>query len=345
MIKPSRLWILGLCLALSACIKDGPDSNNPPISTDGQEGVYIANEGNFQFGNASVSYFQEGWDEAVEDLFASANNRPLGDVCQSLCFFNGKVYAVLNNSGKIEIVQKDNFKELHTISGLQSPRYMLPVSNAKAYVSDLYADAIAVVNLSSQTVEGSIPCPGWTEAIALAYGKAFVTNRSSAYVYVIETADDLIVDSIEVGFGANSLVQDKNGKLWVLSSGSSGQGQAARLHRIDPAQLEVEQSLSFSDPGAGPGRLSLNGGGDTLYYLDGDLYRCSIDAGQLPTQPFIAAEGRNLYGLGIHPQSSEIYLADAKDYVQRGEVYIYRPDGSLRRSFLAGIIPGHIYFD
>ena len=49
------------------------------------------------------------------------------------------------------------------------------------------------------------------------------------------------------------------------------------------------------------------------------------------------------YGLGIHPQTKEILVADAIDYVQRGK-YVYQANGTLVKTYLAGIIPGDFYF-
>jgi hypothetical protein len=71
----------------------------------------------------------------------------------------------------------------------------------------------------------------------------------------------------------------------------------------------------------------------------------SISAGSLPGIPLIAANTENFYGVGIDPSSGIIYVADAIDYVQRGVIYRYRPDGTLINSFLAGIIPGDFYFN
>ena len=64
----------------------------------------------------------------------------------------------------------------------------------------------------------------------------------------------------------------------------------------------------------------------------------------LPGSPFVTANGRNLYGMGIEPNSGVVYVSDAIDYVQRGTVYRYREDGSLINSFQAGIIPGEFCF-
>lgn len=336
---------LGILSIGSGCRKDGPPIKTEPVKIPlGSDGVFVSNEGNFMFGNASISYYAEGMEEAIEDLFKPANNRPLGDVCQSMYVFNNRFYIVVNNSGKIEVVHPITFAAIATFTGFNSPRYIQPVSNAKAYVTDLYAQAISIVNLASGNLTGSIPCPGWTEELRLVYGKVFVTNRSRPFLYVINTQQDGVVDSIPVGYGAHSIVEDKNGKLWVLCSGHSDSGQKASLHRIDPVHHWVESTLEFPSLNDAPWRLDINGTLDTLYFLNGDVYRISITETTLPSIPFIQAQGRNFYGLGIHPRKGFVYVADALDYIQRGKVYVYRPDGSLHTSFLAGIIPGDFYF-
>jgi YVTN family beta-propeller protein len=337
-------FLLAALSMLVSCRKDKPESpNEGPIVVGSQGGVYITNEGNFGFGNAKVSYYDIANGTVVADLYQPANGVSLGDVCQSMRLFNNKGYVVVNNSNKVVVVDPSTFVVTATITGFNSPRYLLPVSNSKAYVTDLYANSIAVVNLSSSTITGSIPCPGWTEELVLAYGKAFVTNQSRNHVYVIDTATDLLMDSIPVSRGGNSIVEDANGKLWVACSGGSGTSPA--LHRIDPQSLTVEATFPFPSPSDSPWRLDINSGNDTLYYLNSDVYRMAITAGALPSSPFINASGRNFYGIGIEPNSGVVYVADAIDYVQQGTVYRYKPDGTLLNSFPAGIIPGDFCFN
>lgn len=341
MKKPASGWpLLVLVLLCLACRKDRPEvEEEPPAHIGGSGGAYIVNEGNFQWGNAKVGHYDLATGTAVEDLYAPANGEALGDVCQSMRLFNGKAYVVVNNSGKVVVVDPATFVATAVISGLSSPRYFLPVSNGKAYITDLHAGALAIVDLASNTVTGHIPCPGATEELVLALGKAFVTSPSRDKVYVIDTATDLLQDSIAVGPGGNSIVEDATGDLWVACSGS-----APALHRIDPQAMAVEASFPFPLPSDSPWRLDINGGNDTLYYLNGGVYRMPITATALPTAPFVAADGRNFYGIGIEPSSGVLHVADASDYVQRGTVYRYRPDGTLAGTYLAGIIPSDFVF-
>lgn len=333
--------LIGAAL-ITACRKDRPE---PPIEqpvTVGEGGVYITNEGNFGWGNAGVSYYDIATGAVVEDLYQPANGVSLGDVCQSMRFFNGKGYVVVNNSNKVVVVDPNTFVATATITGFQSPRYFLPVSNAKAYITDLHANAISVVDLNSHSITGSIACPGWTEELALAYGKAFVTNKSRNHVYVIDTATDQLVDSIAVSRGGNSIVEDAQGRLWVACSGGGGTQPA--LYRIDPATLQVEATFAFSSSSDSPWRLTTNGDHSVLYFLNDHVYRMAITDGALPTAPFIAANSRNFYGLGVDPGNGTVYVADAIDYTQRGVVFRYAADGSAIDEFLAGRIPGGFVF-
>lgn len=333
------LWIA----ALSACRKDKPEQPaEAPITVGNEHGVYITNEGNFQWGNASVSYYNAGSGSVTEDLFEPANGVGLGDVCQSMCVENGKAYIVVNNSGKVVVVDPVTFVASATITGFSSPRFIQPVSIGKAYVTELSGNKIRVVDLNSNTITGNIPCAGITQEMALAGDKIFVTNESKAYVYVIDSNTDAITDSVAVSRGGGTIATDGNGKLWVGCTG--GSGTPAALYRIDPQTVEVEAAIPVSGAVTGPWRLTMNGAGDALYLLNGGVYRMAITDGALPGTPFIAAEGRNLYGLGVDPANGDVYVADAVDYTQRGRVFRYTAGGSAITDFLAGRIPNGFVF-
>lgn len=338
--------ILFIFLFAFACRKDKPAQKLiPEINISNKGGVYITNEGNFLFGNAKVSYYDIASATVTEDLYQPANNESLGDVCQSMCLFNGKAYIVVNNSAKIVVVNPLTFVKIATIRGLTSPRYILPVSNSKAYVTDLYANSIAVVDLSSNTVTSHIICTGWTENLVLVYGKAFVTNLYRDKVYVINTSTDVVEDSIQIGYGSNSIKQDKNGKIWVLCSGNQNKNIFAGLYCINPITNQVEHAFQFNKATDAPNNLNINNTNDTLYFLNKGVYQMSIFDTSLPNRAFIAQGNSNFYGLAIEPLSGILYVADAIDYVQKGKIYRYKPDGTLINSFLAGIIPGNFCFN
>ncbi|MBX2972862.1 MAG: YncE family protein [Flavobacteriales bacterium] len=331
-----------LLLTLTACRKDKPEPSIDRPITIGDGGVYIVNEGNFQWGNASVGYYDIASGNSTEDLYQPANGVGVGDVLQSMTLHNGRAYLVVNNSNKVVAVDPNTFIATATITGFNSPRYLLPVSNAKAYVTDLYANAISIVDLNSHTITGHIACRGATEELALAHGKAFVTNTLRNYVYVIDTATDQLVDSIAVSRGGNSIVEDARGRLWVACNGGGGTQPA--LYRIDPATLQVEAMFAFGSSAARPWRLTTNGDHTMLYFLNDHVYRMAVTDDALPSTPFIPANDRNFYGLGVDPHNGTVYVADAIDYTQRGVVFRYAADGSVMEGFLAGRIPGGFVF-
>ncbi len=57
-------------------------------------------------------------------------------------------------------------------------------------------------------------------------------------------------------------------------------------------------------------------------------------------RPFIKYKETMFYGLTVNPVNSEVYVADAIDYVQPGVILRYSPEGELLDEFKVGIIPG-----
>ncbi|MBC7862093.1 MAG: YncE family protein [Bacteroidia bacterium] len=331
-----------------SCKKDVPPQKAEQVVSTGSSGkVYVLCEGNFLAANASVTQVTLASGNIISDIYSTANNsNPLGDVLQSMSLHNNKYYIVLNNSNKIEIVDKYNFTQQGNISGLTSPRYFLPLSSNKAYVSDLYANAISIVDLNSNTTAGSIPLNGWTEEMVFSYGKVFVANKKTNYVYVIDAATDALSDSINVGYGSSSIAEDKNGKLWVLCSGSSSLGLNAKLARINPLTKTVDTSFTFTSGTKSPFKMKMNGNKDQLYWIDYDgVYTMNISSAGLPSAFHIAQGNKIFYGLGIDPEDGTIYVADAIDYNQNGKIYRYQNNGTPIDNFSSGIIPGDFYFE
>lgn len=362
--------IVGVLL-LSSCMHDEnwvekqkPNLGVEEIVRDG--GVLILNEGNFMYGNASLSYYNRQTGEVVNDVFYRQNGVPLGDVAESAMIFDGELYVVINNSGKIVVVNFGKYKLLkafeftHKITGLLSPRYIHFIDSTKAYISDLYAKAISIYDPVSYAVKGKINISNGSHDFYqhpseqfVEYGNEIFTNCYSFdnKVLVFDKLSDKLIDSIEVLQQPNSMVLDKNGKIWVLCdggfSGSPYGDTPPGLARIDAVTHTVEKIFILPDDNW-PSKLCINGRRDTVYFLNGDIWRMSVDASLLPEDPFISsgtASGERLfYGLGVDPVSSEVYVSDAIDHVQAGIVYRYNAKAEPVDTFGVGIIPGFFCF-
>jgi DNA-binding beta-propeller fold protein YncE len=338
-------WLIPVIILLfGACVKDKPNHPvQPQIQLSSAKKVYIINEGPYQNnGNGAVSLYDPGTKEVIGNFYEVQNQSQIGNVLQSINYINGNYYLVVNNANKI-VVCDNQFRKKAQINGLTSPRYILNITNEKAYVSDLYANAISVVDLNANLKTGSIPCYGKTERMVLLYNKVFVTNSDKAYVYVINTLNDQVSDSIFVGKGAASLVIDRHDRVWVLAGGEISK-PAGKLSRINPLTNQVELSFDFPS-GEKPDNLCLNRTKDTLYFLNNHIYRMAISSGALPSTAFVEKGTKNFYGLGLNPNDYTIYASDALDYLQNSQVYIYTPAGIESSSFKAGLISNGFYFE
>jgi DNA-binding beta-propeller fold protein YncE len=311
------------------------------------KGVFIVNEGTFTMGNASLNYINLENDSqyAAADVFKQANNRPLGDVFQSMTMVDGKAWLVVNNSGKIEIIDPETCLATNTIKGLKSPRYILEVTPGVLYVSDLYQNAIHIIDAKTHSITGKIPCHGWTETMVLNNGKVWVTNHNSNFIYKINPLSHVIEDSTELAWGGSSVMAGNDGKLWVLCSGEQLKSKTGGLFSINPQTGKVMDKWLFTDPAFNPIKLHETAGGDSLLFIYNGIYKISKSNLSLPAAPFISQpKGASFYGLAIRPVTGELFVADAGDYVSKGKIYIYKPGGQLIKSYVAGITPSDFLF-
>jgi YVTN family beta-propeller protein len=317
-----------------------------------ENGIFIVNEGNYNWGNASVTFLDNTSNAVVQDIFNKSNSRNLGDVAESMTILGHLGYLVINNSNRIEVVTIKDFKSLKTITGLHSPRYFHVVDSNKAYATNLQ-NFISIINLKTNVVTGTIKTTSWTENL-IRYDKYVLvssigsfnepTSVRKAQILVIDTGTDAVVDSIQSGKEPVGIVIDKKQKVWVLCSGGYDKFEQPSLLRINPELRTVEKVFTFPDPKDLPSRLCMNPSGDTIYYLNGGVYQMPVNATSLPSVPLINADNRHFYGLNIHPNTGNIYVSDAKDYVQNGMAYQYTVHGTLLKQYPTGRIPGSFCF-
>lgn len=335
-------------LTLGGCMKWDYGSAED-FDTDGS-GLFILNEGNFQYGNATLSYYDPYARKIENEVFYRANAMRLGDVAQSMTVHGGTGWIAVNNSHVVFAIDLDTFKEKGRIVNFTSPRYMHFISDTKAYVTQIWDNRIFIVDPSRYKITGYIECPGMnaesgsTEQM-VQYGKYVYVNCWSYQnrILRIDTETDEVAGELTVGIQPNSLVMDRNGKLWTITDGGyedSPYGhERPALYKIDAGTFAVERKFEFTIDSS-PSEIRINGGGDTLYWIDDDIWRMPVDAGQLPVRPFIESAGTKYYGLTVDPRSGEVYVADAIDYRQQGVIYRYSADGEEIDRFRAGITPG-----
>ena len=105
----------------------------------------------------------------------------------------------------------------------------------------------------------------------------------------------------------------------------------------------VEQTYTFA-AGDHPSSVTLNGTRDTLYFINRDVWRMRVDAEELPVTPFLPYTQTTYYEVAVDPLTSEVYVADAIDYVQHGVVYRFTARGTAVDTIRVGITPGSFCF-
>lgn len=324
------------------------DNNSiPEVEQNTLSRILVLSEGNFTKGNSDLCAINVESDQVSEDVFRAVNNgRPLGDVGQSMAIINDKIYAVLNNSAKIEVFDAKTYKQEATILDTEkqiSPRYIAKLSDKQALVTNLNNKMI-LINLESNTIEKYIPTEGATEQLVVVGTKVFIASGASILVADVNNLETLRKIEASAG-GSSKLVVDKNNKIWVI--GSNG------LQCIDPATETVIKTIplgnirisSFAvrlETDATKSKLYFNGSKDNTDYI----FEVAIDATAMPETALFELKKeqvKTLYNIGISSEGF-VYICDALDYSQRGLLHKFDTKGELLKSYTVGIIPQYILF-
>lgn len=359
--------VLSLCvfatLVLASCSKDGKttEPNNsgqvPPVNNTAERRVYVACEGSFGSGNASLSMQELTSFTTYNDVYFKINSKSLGDVLQSVQRIGDKLFLCVNNSDKVIVLDAKERTFIKTMD-IPKPRYILPVNPQKAYVSTLYSNKLYVINPENATVSGTIDLPAQNpEGMTIQANRALICtwDTSCNKVYVVSILTDQVVDSYIIsGYAPHSVVTDDAGFVWVLA-GNVSKGKRATLTKLAPGSSDIIESFQFQDL-QDPIKLTTNKAKNVLYYIGVDytgnaggyngVFSMGVQDGKLPSAPLIPANKYQYYwGLGIDPVTEEIYVGDPKGFTQQGSVSVYSPAGQQKRTFKVGVGPGYFYFD
>ena len=373
--KYAYIALLILGVWLSSCREDEliflSDSTkvSQPMVGSKITGFYQLNEGNMGMNRATIDYFDYTTGYYTRDIFSERNPtivKELGDVGNDIKIYGNKVYAVINCSNYIEVF--DVHTAIH-VKEIRVPncRYMA-FNGGKAYISS-YSGPVGinpnaekgfVAEIDTVTLEltRKVEVGYQPDEIAVYDGKLYVAN-SGGYrvpnydrtVSVIDLETFKEIKKIDVGINLHRIKIDKRGYLYVSSRGDY-YDTPPNLYVIDTRTEKVvkETGIPVSD-------MWLDD--DLLYYYSVAYNKYTggneITYGILDTRTMeqisdkVITDGTDRdilipYGIAVNPETKEIFISDAQNYVVTGYVYCYSPEGRLKWRTEGGNIPGHFAF-
>jgi len=349
--------VLPLALMTLSCT-DEPDDPKP-LKQDTlvrSSGVYVINEGSFNGNNASVSRFTFSDSVVAADIFSQQNGRGLGDIGSDLAIYGSKMYAVVNVSSQVEVmdaVSAVSIKQIPLFDGSQ-PRQPRKIAfyGPKAFVCN-FDGTVAVIDTATLLVEKLIQVGLNPDGITVAGGKIWVSNSGGLnypdYANTLSVIDPItLIEDKQVTVGLNpfTIAPDKYGDIYLIARGNYGDVKS-RLQIIDGSTGNVKQT--FTDFEA----LNFSIAGDTAYVYNHDwisglnsVLMLDVKTETVISNNFIT-DGTALqivYGIAADPVSGLVYISDAMGFTGAGKVYAFDKSGKLKFSFDAGINPAGFAF-
>lgn len=317
-------------------------------------GIFVLNEGGAGSNNASVSFIDAGGTTA-SNIFADANpsQGAMGDTAQSLSFQGDYAYIVLNISNTVQIVNKETFTHIATISsGLSNPRYMA-FYEGNAYITNwgdggsATDDYIAILNLETNTITGTIPVAEGVERIITHNGKLYAAHQGGYgfgnTVSVIDPVTNTVQSVLTVGDIPNRLLV-KDNSLFVLCGGKpswSGAETDGSLVEINLADNSTTATTALT--GLHPANLAIDSENHLYFSSDAQVYSTTLSNIEGYTQ-IITLTPQGAYGIyGMDVIDDKLYIADAGNYVSPGTAFIYSTTGTQLASHTVGVIPNSFY--
>lgn len=348
----TKYWLLALVTPVAIACQDDDPTPNPP-SDDFESGVFISNEGPFQGGNGTLSFYDPAAKTVESDVFLAQTGRPLGNVVNSVSTDGEYVFIVANNSGAVEIADAGTLESVQTISGMSQPRHALAIGNDILAVSDWGTGTVDFFNFKTGATIASVSTGNGPERMMMLGDRLLVANSGGfgidSTVTIINTNDYTVDTNIVVGVNPNSFARSTT-NVFVLCGGYTDWGNTANnrdgsIVKVDFTTLS--STLIPATAGLRPTGLVINSNQSKLFFLSsgysGDLMSMDVTATSFPS----AAVGLQVpaYALGYDAQNDELYVSDAADYASNGSVYRYDYiNDEVVDQFTVGIIPGGFAF-
>ncbi|MDR1258814.1 MAG: YncE family protein [Tannerellaceae bacterium] len=370
---------LAAAVLLSACrdekeifIPEEEEVSGPSVPGENADiqGFYLLNEGNMGSNKSTLDYYDFRTGLYRRNIYAEANPsvpKELGDVGNDIKIYGSKLYAVINCSNKVEVMDARTARRLGQIN-IPNCRY-IRFHGRYAYVTS-YAGPVelnpdyeqlgyvARVDTASMMVTDRCLVGFQPDELEVVGDKIYVAN-SGGYMFpnyestvsVIDIPSFTETGRIEVARNLHRLRADRHGNLWVSSRGDY-YDQPSRLYRVDTRTDRLVDSLDIA-----VSHFHLDGDSLYLYSVEWSYITMSnevtygiVDVArrEIVTRNFIT-DGtdqsiRIPYGIMVHPVTKDIYVTDARNYVSPGTLYCFGPDGRQKWNVRTGDIPAHFVF-
>jgi hypothetical protein len=352
--------LFALPIAFISCEED--EENNKTDNKDNQpekniiDSAYVVNEGAFQSTNATITLLNVDSNVSVtkNKLFNKANGWKLGDIAQSMSFHNDKAYIVVNNSQKMEIVDKRSFKSVAVMEGLSYPRQFMGISKNKGYLTDGSSSNgknahILVIDLNSYSIADSIEVGKGPESMLKKDKKVYVTNfggySTGKTVSVIDSEADTLLENITVAEKPADIASGANGNIWVYCKGTyntSSYTYNAKLVKIDSESYETTTYDIGEISSFGSYLMAISPDKETIYYTGSDgIYAMDVNASDLPASASIEEMP---YGINVHPGNGNIFCLVSAG-TNSGYAIRYDTEYNLLDSTKVGISPNSVVFE
>lgn len=337
-------------------------------------GMYLLNEGNMGSNKASIDFVDFKNAYYVRNMYAERNPtiiKELGDVGNDIQIYGNKIYAVINCSHKVEVMDAHSLVRIGQID-IPNCRY-IKFDKGNAYVSayvgpvaidpDAQLGAVYRVDTASLAITGKCTVGYQPDELEIIGEYIYVANsggyRVPKYDYTISVVEKFgmtQVEKIPVGINLHRIEADKYGKLWVTSRGNYGS--------VRSKMFVLEKESKFSRKMVVTDTLDIPCSemhiqGDSLYFYSVEWSNqeeknhiaygiIDVRTKELITDHFIT-DGTEKdievpYGINVHPITGDIYVTDAKNYVSSGALHCYSREGKKKWSVRTGDIPAHMVF-
>lgn len=335
-MKLNRLLqiIFGFVLLFSISCTSDYEEIIPQITYE--NGYFITNEGAFNKQNAEVSFLTKDLNVLQNDVFKANNNEDLGDVLQSMGFNGNNAYLVLNNSNKIEVMDRVTFKKKGTVtSNIDNPRYIAFSGSQYFVTNNNFFDVIKLTsyNISDNSYVSSVSFPRTAEKVVEAGGKLVVQTDGVTYGpapdyselptgHTVTLVTPSNMSKQEITLPANGIIRDLvsyNGNAYVLASGNT----ASYIYKINSTDGTFTTTTLSTIPQVQKLRIDSN----RFYFSDNSnkIYSMDINSTTAPVAPIVTATGY-LYGFNVI--DGRIFVSDAS-FTGSSKVNVYSSNGGI----------------